>query len=116
MDNFRTIVLLPAYLVAICNALCCHGRSPNTEERASQPEPFAHERRAALATDAWGGMRVDWTVVADWPTGDSPVAKSVQAWIGNRLRNSSRDPFDGDVADWDAMPRSYGGQFLDWNG
>ena len=23
-------------------------------------EPFSHERRAALATDAWGGMRVDW--------------------------------------------------------
>ena len=61
-------------------------------------------------------MRVDWTVVADWPTGDSPVAKSVQPWIGNRLRNYRRDPFDGDVADWDAMTRFYGGQFLDWNG
>lgn len=39
---------------------------------------FAHERRAALTTDAWGGMRVDWTAVADWPVGDTPVAKSVR--------------------------------------
>ena len=28
-------------------------------------EPFRYERRAALATDAWGGKRVDWTAVAD---------------------------------------------------
>ena len=28
-------------------------------------EPFRHERRAARATDAWGGMRTDWTAVAD---------------------------------------------------
>ena len=53
-------------------------------------EPFRHERRAALATDAWGGMRVDWTAVADWPTGDSPVAKSVRTWIRDRLRRIMR--------------------------
>jgi hypothetical protein len=28
-------------------------------------EPFRHERRAVRATDAWGGMRTDWTAVAD---------------------------------------------------
>ena len=28
-------------------------------------EPFRYERLAALATDAWGGKRVDWTAVAD---------------------------------------------------
>ena len=75
-------------------------------------EPFRHERRAALATDAWGGMRVDWTAVADWPTGDSPVAKSARSWIGEWLRNYRREPFKGDIADWDAMTRFYGKQFL----
>ncbi len=76
------------------------------------PEPFRHERRAALATDAWGGMRVDWTAVADWPTGDSPVAKSVRTWIRDRLRNYRREPYNGNTADWDAMTRFYGEQFL----
>lgn len=80
------------------------------------PEPFRHERRAALATDAWGGMRVDWTAVADWPTGDSPVAKSVRTWIRDRLRNYRREPFKGNIADWDAMTRFYGKQFLASNG
>ena len=61
MDNFRTIVLLPAYLVAICNALCCHGRSPNTEERASQPEPFAHER---LQSQCRHGSGIDCEIIA----------------------------------------------------
>ena len=75
-------------------------------------EPFAHERRAALATDAWGGMRVDWTAVADWPTGDSPVAKSVRAWIDGRLRNYRKEPFSGDSSDWDAMTRHYGEQYI----
>ncbi len=75
-------------------------------------EPFRHELRAALATDAWGGMRVDWTAVADWPTGDSPVAKSVRTWIGEWLQNYRREPFKGDTADWDAMTRFYGKQFL----
>ena len=77
---------------------------------------FAHERRAALATDAWGGMRVDWTAVADWPVGDTPVAKSVRDWIEKRMRFYSREPFKGDVADWDAMTRFYGKQFLADNG
>ena len=86
------------------------------ERRVSQPEPFAHERRAALATDAWGGMRVDWTAVADWPTGDSPVAKSVRTWIRDRLRNYRREPYNGNTADWDAMTRFYGEQFLASNG
>ena len=83
--------------------------APNPQESAAS---FPHERRAALATDAWGGMRVDWTAVADWPVGDTPVAKSAREWIENRLRNYSREPFKGDVADWDAMTRFYGKQFL----
>ena len=118
MNNFRAITSLSACLLTICGALCCYGdrAKMDGERRVSKQGPFTHKRRAALATDAWGGMRVDWTAVADWPTGDSSVAKSVQAWIGNRLRNYRRDPFDGDVADWDAMTRFYGGQFLDWNG
>ena len=91
----------------------CHGR--RTEGRASQSGLFAHERRSALATDAWCGMRVDWTVVADWPTGDSPVAKSVRAWIGEWLRYYRREPFKGDNADWDAVTRFYGEQFFDDN-
>ena len=93
--------------------MSCHGR--RTEGRASQPGSFAHERRSALATDAWCGMRVDWTVVADWPTGDSPVAKSVRAWIGDWLRYYRREPFKGDNADWDAVTRFYGEQFFDDN-
>ena len=75
-------------------------------------EPFRHELRAALATDAWGGMRVDWTAVVDWPIGDSLVAKSVRSWIGEWLQNYRREPFKGDTADWDAMTRFYGKQFL----
>ena len=77
---------------------------------------FAHERRAALTTDAWCGMRVDWTAVADWPVGDTPVAKSVRDWIEKRMRFYSREPFRGDVADWEAMTRFYGKQFLADNG
>jgi hypothetical protein len=61
-------------------------------------------------------MRVDWTAVADWPTGDSPVAKSVRTWIRERLRNYRREPFKGNTADWDAMTRFYGEQFLASNG
>ena len=89
MDNSRTTMVMPACLMVICGVLCCYGSRSKMvgERRVSQPEPFTHERRAALATDAWGGMRVDWTAVADWPTGDSPVAKSVRTWIGDRLRN-----------------------------
>ena len=79
---------------------------------SAQSTPFTHERRAAYVTDAWGGMRVDWTAVADWPSGDSAVAKSVQIWIGERLRYYRREPFQGDSADWDAMTRFYGEQFL----
>ena len=79
-------------------------------------EPFTHERRAALATDAWGGMRVDWTAVADWPTGDSPVAKSVREWIGKRLWNYRKQPFEGNPSDWNAITRFYGKQFLADNG
>ena len=77
--------------------------------------PFTHERRAALWSDAWGGLRVDWTAVADWPTGNSPAAKAARIWIEERLRNG-RDPFDGDPADWDAMTRFHGGRFLAENG
>ena len=87
--------------------------APYSQESAAS---FSHKRRAALATDAWGGMRVDWTVVAYWPTGDSLVAKSVRAWIGERLRNYRREPYNGNTADWDAMTRFYGEQFLASNG
>ena len=79
-------------------------------------ESFAHERQSALATDAWGGMRVDWTAVADWPTGYSPVAKSVREWIGKRLRNYRKQPFEGNPSDWNAITRFYGKQFLADNG
>lgn len=86
------------------------------DNRAAQPESFTYERRAALATDAWGGMRVDWTAVADWPTGNSPVAKSAREWIEKRLRNYRKKPFSGDSSDWDAVTRFYGMQFLTENG
>ena len=61
-------------------------------------EVFLNERRAALATAAWGGMRVDWIAVADWPTDDSVVAKAARVWIGDRLRNGG-EMFNGDLAD-----------------
>ena len=35
--------------------------APYSQESAAS---FSHKRLAALATDAWGGMRVDWTVIA----------------------------------------------------
>ena len=76
---------------------------------------FAHERRAAYATDSWGGMRVDWTVVADWPVGDSIIAREARVWIGDRLRNGGK-LFNGDYTDWDAMVRFYGNRFLADNG
>ena len=111
-------VLLHLYLLVACGIICCNGcrGKADNESCAAQPEPFMHERRAALATDAWGGMRVEWTVVADWPTGNSPVAKSVRAWIDKRLCNYHREPFSGDSFDWDAMTRFYGSQFLADNG
>ena len=77
---------------------------------------FAHEQRATLATDTWGGMRVDWTAVADWPIDDTPLAKSVREWIEKRLRNYKREPFKGDIADWEAMTQFYGKQFFAENG
>ena len=63
-------VLLPKYLLAAYGVVCCLGcgRIADNASRAAQSEPFMHERCAALATDAWGGMRVEWTAVADWPT------------------------------------------------
>ena len=85
-----------SFLFAFFVILCCQGcgqkrenadrlaaQGPTDEAAASTEtvEPFAHERRAALWTDAWGGMRVDWTAVADWPTGDSPAAKAARRWI-----------------------------------
>ena len=111
-------VLLPKYLLAAYGVVCCLGcgRIADNASRAAQSEPFMHERCAALATDAWGGMRVEWTAVADWPTGNSPVAKSVRAWIDTRLRNYRKEPFSGDSFDWDAMTRFYGKQFLVDNG
>ena len=91
------------------------GRADETAERTVAFAPFAHERRAALWTEAWGGMRVDWTVVADWPTGDSPAAKAARTWIEERLRYD-RKSFDGDLHDWDAMTRFHGKRFLAKNG
>ena len=96
--------------------ICTAGRLEVARTVFARVGRVSHKRRAALATDAWGGMRVDWTAVVDWPTGDSPVAKSVRLWIDQRLRNYRRDPFDGDIADWDAMARFYGEQFLSDNG
>ena len=115
--NIRARHLSQSLLVA-CGIVCCHGCGikVDNENRATLPEAFAHERRATLVTDAWGGMRVDWTAVADWPTGNSSVAKAVQVWIGKRLRNYRKEQFDGDTSDWDAMTRFYGKQFLADNG
>jgi hypothetical protein len=69
-------------------------REHDIAKMAMTSAPFAHERRAALWTEAWGGMRVDWTAVADWPIGDSPAAKAVRTWIEERLR-FDRKSFDG---------------------
>ncbi len=91
----------PPFLLAFFVILCCYGcgrEQENIDCLAIQVpagstviptktvEPFAHERRAALWKDAWGGMRVDWTAVADWPRGDSPAAKAARTWIEGRLR------------------------------
>ena len=85
-----------SFLLELFVILCCQGcgqERGNADRPAAQgpadgmvaqartAEPFAHERRAALWTDAWGGMRVAWTAVADWPTGDSPAAKAARRWI-----------------------------------
>ncbi len=109
---------LPYFALAILGTLCCqgYGATADKENRPTRQEPFAHERQAALAMDAWGGMRVDWTAIADWPTDDSPVAKSVRAWIEAQLQNYRREPFKGNPADWDAMTRFYKKQFLAENG
>ena len=120
----------PPFLLAFFVILCCYGcgrEQANTDCFATQGpaggtaasaktiESFAHERRAALWTDAWGVMRVDWTAVADWPTGDSPAAKAARTWIEERLRYD-RKSYDGDLGDWDAMTRFYGKLFLAENG
>ena len=119
-----------SFLFAFFVILCCQGcgqkrenadrlaaQGPTDEAAASTEtvEPFAHERRAALWTDAWGGMRVDWTAVADWPTGDSPAAKAARRWIDRKLRYDGKS-FDGDLRDWDAMARFHGVRFLADNG
>ncbi len=122
--------MLPPILSAHFVILCCQGCGQEQEKAdrlaaqgaadgPSAPtrtvEPFAHERRAALWTDAWGGMRVDWTAVADWPTGDSPAAKAARRWIDKQLRYD-RKSFDGDLRDWDTMTRFHGVRFLADNG
>ena len=106
-------------VIVVTLTVCRH--APQDGLKTSAPSQdlaalFPHERRAALATDAWGGMRVDWTAVVDWPTGDSPAANSVRLWIDKSLRNYRREPFNGDIADWDAMTRFYGNQFIADNG
>lgn len=114
--NKNTLSMIVAGLMVCSSAGAARARdrhAPSGGRRTvAQSESFVHERRAALATDAWGGMRVDWTAVADWPIGDSSVARSVRTWIGEHLRNYRREPFKGDTADWDAMTRFYGNQFL----
>ena len=112
--EFRLVHFPALFCCVICYQ--CFGLTTGAENGAVRPNSFAHERRTALAADAWGGMRVDWTAVADWPVGDTPVAKSVRDWIEKRMRFYSREPFKGDVADWDAMTRFYGKQFLAGNG
>ena len=106
----KTLIPFAIVMLVIC-AGCRYAPNDSTES-AVHSASFAHERRAALATDAWGGMRVEWTAVADWPVGDSSVARAVRTWIGERLRNYRREPFKGDTADWDALTRFHGNQFL----
>ena len=106
-------------VIVVTLTVCRH--APQDGLKTSAPSQdlaalFPHERRAALATDAWGGMRTAWTAVVDWPTGDSPAANSVRLWIDKSLRNYRREPFNGDIADWDAMTRFYGNQFIADNG
>ena len=107
--TIAAVVLTVMALVVVTRCRCV---PDGGVESTAQSDVFTHERRAAYATDAWGGMRVDWTAVADWPTGNTPVAKSVRTWIGERLRNYRREPFNGDTADWNALTRFYGKQFL----
>ena len=71
-------------VIVVALTVCRHAPLDGLKTPAPSQElaaSFPHERRAALATDACGGMRVDWSAVADWPTGDSQVAKSVRTWI-----------------------------------
>ena len=68
--------------------------APYSQESAAS---FSHERRAALATDAWGGMRVDWSAVADWPTGDSPAAKAARRWIKQQSLPSHQRTGEGEI-------------------
>jgi hypothetical protein len=97
------------------DCLAARGPADGTAAPTKTVEPFAHERRAALWTDAWGGMRVDWTAVADWPTGDSPAANAARRWIDLQLRYGGKS-FDGDLRDWEAMTRFHGKRFLAKNG
>ena len=114
-SNNMSVLLWGVGCATLAAIVECRYVPDGVAELPEKSAPFTHERRAAYATDAWGGMRVDWTAVADWPTGDSAVAKSVRTWIGERLRNYRREPFKGNTADWDAMTRFYGEQFLDSN-
>ena len=109
--NNTTKMLLPFVVVSVAISAFTGIAAAPTDT----VEPFAHERRAALWTDAWGGMRVDWTAVADWPTGDSPAAKAARRWIDKQLRYD-RKSFDGDLRDWDAMTRFHSERFLAENG
>lgn len=104
--NITKTILLGTAMSVIAGWAVADGN----DETSALSAPFTHERRAALATDAWGGMRADWSAVADWPVGDSPAAKAVRKWIGERLS------FDGDTADWDSMTHFCGKEFLVGNG
>ncbi|MBQ6338808.1 MAG: hypothetical protein IJI36_06645 [Kiritimatiellae bacterium] len=100
------------FWLLLLGVICCQGCE---ESCIVKQESFAHEQRSAFTTAAWGGMRVDWIAVADWPIGDSIVAKAARVWIGDRLRNGG-EKFGGDLADWDAVTRFYGNCFLANNG
>ena len=109
--NNTTKMLLPLVVVSVAISAFTGIAAASTDT----VEPFAHERRAALWTDAWGGMRVDWTAVADWPTGDSPAANAARRWIDLQLRYGGKS-FDGDLRDWEAMTRFHGKRFCAKNG
>lgn len=110
MGRGRVMSKTKAILLGAAMSVIAGWAVADGNETSALSAPFTHERRAALATDAWGWMRADWSAVADWPVGDSPVAKAVRKWIGERLS------FNGDTADWDSMTHFCGKEFLAGNG
>ena len=110
MGRGRVMSKTKAILLGAAMSVIAGWAVADGNETSALSAPFTHERRAALATDAWGWMRADWSAVADWPVGDSPAAKAVRKWIGERLS------FNGDTADWNSMTHFCGKEFLAGNG